>query len=154
MKRRTEPQNLRFSEVDTESPPLPLPLEPVDHVKPTVDAAVDICEDEFEYLFVVEVPGIAIDDIEVGASEGMLEVRGLAELKAVEQSKRYLKVERSLGECHRAFTLPPDAAVDDLHYGVLDGVLHVHVPKLNPPATSGTTVSELQDGKGQATSRS
>jgi len=131
-----------FSEVDTSAPD--------GSAEPTLDPAVDIGEDEYEYLFVVEVPGIPVEDIQVKTHEGNLEVVGATQERAAEQSKRYIRVERELGNCHRAFALPDDAEAEKLHYDMLDGVLHIHIPKAQPADAAGDPQAAMEAGKERA----
>ena len=101
--------------------------------KPDKDAdwrpTLDICEDSSEYLFIVEVPGMVEENIQVDASDGFLQISCEAHLHGTEKGKVYTKVERDLGTGRRMFRLPADADSGSIQWDLFNGLLHVHVPK-------------------------
>ncbi|MFT4549793.1 MAG: HSP20 family protein [Pseudoalteromonas tetraodonis] len=123
-----------FSELDTTKRGSGLPPESIDSSPPEWQPTVDIGEDENEYLLVAAIPGLAMGDVEVKGANGIIEISGTAKLSSSEQAKRFVKLERPLGDCHRAFAMPADADLAALRYDLSDGILHVHVPKARTAA--------------------
>ncbi len=131
-----------FCELDTTKPSSGLPPESIDSAPPEWQPAVDIGEDEQEYLVVAAVPGLAVSEVEVKGANGIIEISGTARLSSDEQTKRFVKLERPLGDCHRAFAMPDDADLAALRYDLNDGILHVHVPKARVAVVMERPVSE------------
>lgn len=136
-------QNLTpFCELDTTKPSSGLPPESIDSTPPEWQPAIDIGEDEQEYLVVAAIPGLPVSEVEVKGANGIIEISGTAKLSSAEQTKRFVKLERPLGDCHRAFAMPDDADLAALRYDLSDGILHVHVPKARVAVMMERPVSE------------
>jgi HSP20 family protein len=110
--------------------------------------AVDICETGQELAFEVELPGLALENVEVIVENGVLTVRGERDGKWTEEEgqgtgdeERYYLVERSYGAFSRSFQLPPGVDEASIQADFDRGVLRVHVPKtaLSPPRRVGIT---------------
>jgi len=85
--------------------------------------AADLLQDEHNVVVVVDLPGVAADEMEVNVSAGRLEISGVrrpAECYAA--AYRHLG-ERPFGRFSRVFNLPvrvdPDRSTSELHNGVL-----------------------------------
>jgi HSP20 family protein len=89
----------------------------------------DVTEDGEGYHFYFEMPGLKNDSVDVRVEEQKLIVN--AERKRPEWPKETSVhvAERTYGKLHRAFTLPEDAAHDNIRAAYKDGVLEVTVPK-------------------------
>ena len=93
------------------------------------DLALDVVENEGEYLVKASVPGINPDDIEVTFTDNTLTIKGeMKEDKDVEEKQYHLR-ERRYGSFARSISLPghikPDAI--EAHYDA--GVLTLKLPK-------------------------
>lgn len=98
---------------------------------------VDITEDEKEFLFKAELPGLKKEEIKVAVNDGVLTVSGERKTEKEEKTKRYHRVERAYGKFERSFALPEKADAAKIAADFKDGVLQVHLPKsenLNPAA--------------------
>jgi HSP20 family protein len=91
--------------------------------------AVDIVEDEKEYLIKAELPEIPKDDVKVSVENGVLKISGERKFEKEENNKKYHRVERAYGYFSRSFSLPDAAEAEQVKADYKDGVLHVHVPK-------------------------
>ena len=93
--------------------------------------AVDVRENEREYTFEVELPGIAPDQVDVTADGGVLTVRGEKGMRTPREGEqgRVHFVERSYGAFVRAFQLPQGVDDDAITAEFDHGLLTVHVPK-------------------------
>ena len=103
--------------------------------------AVDIREQEQGYLLVMDVPGLAAEDLDVDLHEGVLTVRGSRSDEETKQGEHYVRVERRQGKFARQFRVPPSTRPEDLRASVKDGVLTIHVPKGGAPETRRVPVS-------------
>jgi len=97
--------------------------------------AVDIAEDENEYLIKVEIPEVDKKDVKVTVQEGsMLTMQGERKKEQKDEtSRRFHRMERVYGKFVRSFMLPEDADEDKIMAEFKDGMLMVHLPKRERP---------------------
>jgi HSP20 family protein len=91
--------------------------------------AVDIVEDEKEYLIKAELPDVKKEDVHVKVQEGVLCFSGERKFEKEEKGKKFHRVERAYGTFSRTFELPDDANDAKILAEFKDGVLKVHLPK-------------------------
>lgn len=92
--------------------------------------AVDICETDTELTFVVELPGLKPEEVDVSALDGVLTIQGQRiDERSVGEDERYHLVERNYGSFLRRFQLPQGLDGENILADVENGVLQVHVPK-------------------------
>jgi HSP20 family protein len=91
--------------------------------------AVDVCEDDSEYVIAVDLPGASREDLTVELSEGMLKIRGEKKVMREGDNAQPRHRERSYGSFTRSFSLPAAADWDKPRASHQDGVLRVHIPK-------------------------
>ena len=96
--------------------------------------AVDITEDDKEYLVKAELPEVKKEDIKVTVQDGTLSIVGERKSEKEEKGKRFHRIERSYGTFERSFSLPDDADPNRITSDYHDGVLTVHMAK-SPAAT-------------------
>lgn len=96
---------------------------------PEWSPAVDIIEDEKEYLIKVELPEVQKDDVKVTVEGGTLTISGERKAEKEEKGRRLHRLERFYGRFERSFTIPDDAEADNVKAEFKDGVLRVHLPK-------------------------
>ena len=90
---------------------------------------VDISEDQREYLVKAELPEIKKEDVHLTVQDNVLCISG--ERKSTqEEGKTYHRVERAYGSFIRSFTLPDDTDATRVAAEYKDGILAIHVPKL------------------------
>jgi HSP20 family protein len=89
------------------------------------------------YGISVELPGVAVGDLQIIAQDGTLTVQGEKRFDHAESGRTYFFSEREYGAFQRSFRLPPDAAADRIE----NGVLEFAIPKLQPAAGDGRRVS-------------
>lgn len=96
--------------------------------------AVDIKENESELRVEVELPGLAPEEVEITAENGILTVRGekKSERKEGDESRFHL-VERSYGSFIRTFQLPQGVDESKIEAEFEHGVLAIKVPKTALP---------------------
>jgi len=91
---------------------------------------VDIAEDEKEYLIKAEIPEVDKKDVKVTVQDGVLTIQGERKKDKEEKGKRFHRVERFYGTFMRSFALPENAADDNIRAEFKDGMLMVHLPKV------------------------
>jgi HSP20 family protein len=91
--------------------------------------AVDVAENQDEYLVKASLPGINPDDIEITYNNNILTIRG--EIKEEEERKgeTYHLRERRFGSFNRTLSLPTPIKPDAIEARYDAGVLTLRVPK-------------------------
>lgn len=92
--------------------------------------AVNLKEEDGEYLLTAELPGLDLDDIEVDVDRDTLTLKG--EKKSVYEEKkegRWHLYERTYGTFERSFTLPRAVEAEQVKAEFENGILSVHLPK-------------------------
>lgn len=95
----------------------------------SVVPAVDVAENDDEYVITAELPGTKKDDVTVELHEGVLTLRGEKKSERESQKDQVRYVERSFGTFSRSFALPANANGEKLQASFADGVLTIRVPK-------------------------
>ena len=99
--------------------------------------AVDISEDDKEYIIKAELPGLKREEVKVTVEDGVLSISGERKAEKEEKTRKYHRVERSYGSFVRSFTLPDGSDATKVNADFKDGVLNVHLaksPKTQPKA--------------------
>lgn len=91
--------------------------------------AVDITEDEMEYLIKAELPEVKKEEVKVNVENGVMTISGERKFEKEEKNKKYHRIERSYGSFMRSFTLPEGTSGEKVSAEFKDGVLKVHLPK-------------------------
>jgi len=91
--------------------------------------AVDIIEDEKEYLIKVELPEVHKDAVKVTVESGTLTISGERKAEKEEKGRKFHRLERYYGSFERNFALPDDADDSQVNAEFKDGVLRVHLVK-------------------------
>jgi HSP20 family protein len=91
--------------------------------------AVDIAEQENEYVVKVELPGVAKEDVKISLESNILTIKGEKKQEKEEKNKNFHRVERSYGSFQRSFTLPSSVKNDKIDAVFNSGILTVTLPK-------------------------
>ena len=96
---------------------------------------VDVRESGQDYTFELELPGIAPEQVEVTADNGVLTVRGEKGHRSTKEGDegRYHFVERSYGSFVRSFQLPQGVEEEHITADFSNGLLTIRVPKAQRP---------------------
>ncbi|MEZ5013800.1 MAG: Hsp20/alpha crystallin family protein [Chitinophagales bacterium] len=92
--------------------------------------AVNIAENEKEYVLEVAVPGMKKEHFTVEVLHGMLHITAEKKDEKEEKEKNYTRREFSTTSFSRMFTLPEDVGEGDILAEYNDGVLHLTLPKV------------------------
>jgi HSP20 family protein len=91
--------------------------------------ALDVAENEDEFIVKASLPGIEADDIEITYTENTLTIKGEVEHdKEINESQYHMR-ERRYGTFVRSITLPSKVKTEAIEANYEDGVLTVHMPK-------------------------
>lgn len=101
----------------------------------------DLAETEKEFVLKMELPGLGKEGIEVKIEEHRLVVRGERQEETKEEGKTFLSTERCYGGFFRSFTLPTAVKEDDVKAEFENGVLTIHVPKVETAVPRSIPIS-------------
>ena len=92
--------------------------------------SVDISETDGEFQIAAELPEVKKEDVKVTLENGVLTLQGERRDEREEKGRKIHRTERSYGRFVRSFVLPD--LVDDTKVKAefKDGMLHLHLPKL------------------------
>jgi HSP20 family protein len=91
--------------------------------------AVDVREQENEYLMEAELPGLAEKDIELNVEDNILTLSSKKQESKEEKKNGYLIRERCNYEFARTFVLPKDVDHEKIKAEFKNGLLVVNIPK-------------------------
>lgn len=91
---------------------------------------VDISETDQEYLIKAELPEVKKEDVRVTVEDGVLTIQGERHQEKEDKDRKYHRVERSYGTFIRSFTLPESVDETGVKAEYKDGVLNLHLPKV------------------------
>lgn len=91
--------------------------------------AVDITEDDKEYVVKAELPEVKKEEVKVTVENGILSISGERKFEKEEKGKKYHRIERFYGSFVRSFSLPDDADSEKVEAKFSEGILTVHVAK-------------------------
>ena len=90
---------------------------------------LNIWSDEGALSAEAELPGVAMDNIEVLATTDSLTIRGSREVARREENERVIRTERAAGAFERSVALPVEIDAQRVSATLRDGVLTVTMPK-------------------------
>jgi HSP20 family protein len=104
--------------------------------------AVEISETPDELVITAELPGIDADEVHVVIDGDMLTIRGekKSERREEDEDTQYYLVERSYGSFQRSFTLPSTVDPESIVAEFNNGVLTVHLQKVDAERTRGREI--------------
>lgn len=91
--------------------------------------AVELIEEDGEYVLTAELPGISKDDVDVSVDDNVLTIKGEKRLERDEERGRAHIRERRYGAFERSFTLPRNVDPNKVKAEFHDGIVEIHLPK-------------------------
>jgi len=91
--------------------------------------AVDIKEEDKQFVIHADLPGVDAKDIDVTLEKGVLTIRGQRASESRDEKDGYRRVERVSGQFFRRFSLPDTADSTAVKAKFVNGVLEVQIPK-------------------------
>jgi HSP20 family protein len=92
--------------------------------------SVDIYETDDALVLKAELPGVSKDDVSIDVHQNTLILRGQRKHEAEVKEENYHRVERAYGAFQRSFVLPTMVDQEKAQAAFKDGVLELHLPKL------------------------
>ncbi len=91
--------------------------------------AVDILEEKDRFVLRADVPGVAVDDIDVSMDAGVLNLSGERRAEERGEDLGVQRIERASGRFFRRFSLPDTADAEGITARCSNGILEVVIPK-------------------------
>jgi HSP20 family protein len=113
---------------------------------------VDITERKDAYLVAVELPGVAIEDLEITFQDTLLTIQGERHAAHDPAAEKVHRAERRYGAFRRSITLPSHVMADAIEATARDGVLQILVPKATEARAKRIPVRAIT-GKAAATGK-
>lgn len=102
--------------------------------------AVDIVENDKQFVLTADLPDVNQKDIDVRVDDGALTLRAERKLESDESKDKFRRIERSYGAFARRFSLPPTVDSDGIAAEYRNGVLQLTLPKV-PLKETGRTIA-------------
>jgi HSP20 family protein len=106
--------------------------------------AVNIYDADTEFLITVEVPGIAVGDVELSMANGVLTMKGNRVDSQPVSADQFRRSERPGGHWERQFSLPERIQEEAIRAELKNGVLLLRLPK--SPSTQPRQIPVLNGG--------
>jgi len=94
--------------------------------------SADISETDQEYVIRASLPAVKKEDVKVTVDSGMITIKGERKQQKDDKTEKYHRVESFYGAFERSFALPDYINADAIRCENKDGVLTVHIPKMEP----------------------
>jgi HSP20 family protein len=117
--------------------PMARPLEGAEEFMPLAD----IVEREKEYLIKIDLPEVPKEEVKVFVDDGVLTIKGERKVEREVKGEKVHRTERFFGMFERAFVLPEDVDPKLIKAESKDGVLMVHMPKVEVPKARPLSIS-------------
>ena len=91
---------------------------------------IDIMDKDAELIVRAEMPGIRKEDLEITLSGDRLILEAKREFKEEEKKEDFYRHEMAYGRLYRAVRLPVEVDSDTTKAELVDGILEVHLPKV------------------------
>jgi len=108
---------------------------------------VDIYETENELVIKADLPDFEEKDIDVRIENNSLTIRGERKFEKDVNEEQYLRVERAYGPFTRSFSLPNTVSCDSIRAEYRNGVLTLHMAKLEESKPKQIKISVSANGK-------
>jgi len=108
---------------------------------------VDIYETENELVIEADLPDLDGKDIDVRAENNLLTIRGERKFEKDINEDNYLRVERAYGPFTRTFSLPNTVNSESVRAEYRNGVLSLHLAKLEESKPKQIKISVSANGK-------
>jgi len=94
--------------------------------------SADISETDQEYVIRASLPAVRKEDVQVTVDAGMITIKGERKQQKDDKTEKFHRVESFYGSFERSFSLPDNVNSDAIRCESKDGVLTVHIPKVEP----------------------
>lgn len=105
------------------------PLWPSMLTSPPRFPAIDVKEEEKQYVVMADLPGMSRDEVNVMVGNGILDISAKRQQDSEEEKEGYVRKERGYYSFHRRLALPEDAEEEGVDAKLEEGVLKLSIPK-------------------------
>ena len=112
--------------------------EPPAAARRTWAPAVDIVEEDKQFVLTADLPDVNRKDIDLRVDDGTLTLRAERKPASDESKDKFRRIERSYGSFVRRFSLPPTIDSDGIDAAYRNGVLRLTLPKTEVRETGRT----------------
>ena len=91
--------------------------------------AVDIKEEDKQFILIADIPGVAPKNIEVHMENSILTIKGERKSENKTEHEGFKRIERDHGVFYRRFTMPDGVNAEAINAKSDNGVLTVTIPK-------------------------
>ncbi len=91
--------------------------------------ALDVVENENEYVLRADLPGLTEADVNVELDENILRISGERKSEYEEKTDGFYRLERATGRFSRSLSLPEGVSAEGIQASFDNGVLEVHIQK-------------------------
>jgi HSP20 family protein len=109
--------------------------------------ALDLLEDTDAYTVKASIPGIQPDDVEITLTDNVLTIKGETRGEQNVEEKNYHLRERHFGSFTRSIRLPMPVDADQVDASHENGVLTLHLPKLEAVKPKRIAVKTTVNGQ-------
>lgn len=95
-----------------------------------IELHINYYQDEHNYIYEIELPGVPIDTIFVVEQNGILYIRGQKQLKRFENLHNYIQINSITGCYNKVIQLPKDADMNFITGTSRDGLLSIIIKKM------------------------
>jgi HSP20 family protein len=93
--------------------------------------SADISETDKEYVIRAELPAVPKEDVQVTVDDGIITIKGERKQQNEDKNEKFHRIENFYGSFERRFALPDNVKSEAIKCESNDGVLTVHLPKLD-----------------------
>jgi len=91
--------------------------------------AVDIKEENNQFLLIADIPGVDPKNIDIHMEKGILTIKGERDSELKTEHEGFKRIERKHGIFYRRFTMPEGVNAEGIEAKSDNGVLTVSIPK-------------------------
>lgn len=100
----------------------------------------DVKETDEEVVVTMDLPGMDKGDVEITVTEDALEVKAERKTEKEETGEEFRRKERTFARFERSLTLPAEVRAEEAKASLKDGVLEVHLPKVEVTTRKKVTI--------------
>lgn len=108
--------------------------------KDVMKPLADVKETDEEVVVTIDLPGMDKGDVEISVTEDTLEVKAERKTEKEEKEEEFYKKERTFARFERSLTLPAEVRAEEARASLKDGVLEVHLPKVEVTTKQKVTI--------------
>ncbi|HII06819.1 MAG TPA: Hsp20/alpha crystallin family protein [Methanotrichaceae archaeon] len=100
----------------------------------------DVKETDEEVVVTMDLPGMDKGDVDITVAEDALEVKAERKTEKEVTGEEFRKKERTFARFERSLALPAEVRAEEAKASLKDGVLEVHLPKVEVTARKKVTI--------------